>query len=63
MAKTEKELMELKEKVVELRKELSELSSEELAKVCGGLAESGEGENNDDLGWNSDWGEHGYFRD
>ena len=36
MAKTEKELQELKEKVEDLGKELNELSEEELQLVAGG---------------------------
>ena len=41
MAKTEKELQELKVKVEELNKELRELSEEELDKVAGGVGRLG----------------------
>lgn len=37
MAKTEKELQEMKEKLEELNTELKELSEEELEQVAGGL--------------------------
>jgi hypothetical protein len=38
MAKTEKELQELKEKVEALNKELEDLSEEEMEQVAGGSA-------------------------
>lgn len=44
MAKTEKELKELKEKVEELNSELKELTEEELSRVSGGLLIPAKGE-------------------
>lgn len=51
MAKTAEELQALKEKVEELKKELSELTEEELRQVSGGFKS----------GWDETWGDHGYF--
>lgn len=55
MAKTEEELKLLKEKVDALVKELKELSEDELRQVAGGVLP-------ENLKWDSDWGESGYFR-
>ena len=41
MAKTEKKLQDMKDKVEELNKELKELSDEELDQVAGGLSTPG----------------------